>query len=235
MTWKKEDEQFLIENYINGPKYCAEKLNRTIASVKNKAKRLSLTKDITYWSDKEIKFLVGNYTDKGLSYCAEKLNRTYKAVQAKAGELSLRKSRLYWSRQEIKFLIENYANYGPTYCSEKLGRTYPSVQLKASKLGLQANTKYSSNIIYAVYFPELFLYKIGITNCIERRSREFGQNCVILKTQECETSQEAAELERLLLKSVMLINTGALNCGNTETFTELSETIKEFLGKQFAD
>jgi hypothetical protein len=119
---------------------------------------------------------------------------------------------------------------------EKINRTYQSVHLKAASLNLQANTNHNnSNIVYIVYFPSLFLYKIGITNSIERRIKEFGHPCVLLKAQEC-GPKEAAELERNLLKSVVRINTGALkNSGNTETFTQPSKLVKQFLGKQFAD
>lgn len=234
MRWTKEEEQFLRDNYGKyGPAYCAKTLNRAYKAVTVKASKLDLTKSLTKyrWSKQEDKFLIQNYSEYGADYCAENLDRSYESVLNRAWQLKLTKAS--WSEQEEHFLIDNYANSGPTYCAEKLNRTYGAIVAKAIRLNLQANTKYDSNIVYSVYFPDLFLYKVGITNNVERRIKQFGHPCIILKIQECEPT-EAAQLERKLLKSVTLINTGALNSGNTETFMQPSKEIKEFLGKQFA-
>jgi len=224
MKWTKEEEQFLIDNYSeHGWQYCAEQLNRTLRSVQTKASRLNLAR--AGWSKEEDQFLIENYSEYGPAYCVEQLGRTYEAVKKKAERLNLKTG---WTEEKEQFLIDNYAEHGPVYCAEQLGKTYVAVAKKAQKLNLKANTRYDSNIVYAVYFPDFFLYKVGITNCIERRIKTFGQPCVILKTQECEPT-EAAELERKLLKSVTLINTGALNNGNTETFMQPSKEIELFL------
>lgn len=231
MKWTKEEEQFLTDNYAeHGPVYCAEKLNRIVNSVYKKACKLNLTKSLIKcsWSAQEEQFLNNNYAEHGPAYCAKALNRTVKSVNVKVSRLNLKKSSI-WAKKEEQFLVDNYAEYGPTYCAEKLNRSYNATHLKASKLNLQANTKYDSNIVYVVYFPGHFLYKVGITNNVERRIKEFGQSCVILKTEKCETPQEAAKLERHLLKSVTLINTGYLNSGNTETFMQPSKEIELFL------
>lgn len=234
MRWTKEEEQFLRDNYgEHGPTYCAKILNRAYKAVTVKASKLNLTKTKYWWSKQEDKFLTQNYSERGANYCAENLDRSYESVLNRAWQLSL-KSKASWSEQEIHFLIDNYADKGPAYCAENLNRSYSGVFNKARSLNLQANTRYnSSNIVYVVYFSDLFLYKIGITSNVKRRIKEFGQPCVILKIQECEP-KEAAELERKLLKSVTLINTGALNNGNTETFMQSSKEIEEFLGNQFA-
>ena len=230
MKWTKEEEQFLTDNYAeHGPVYCAEKLNRPYGSIRKKACRLNLTNPAN-WTKEEVEFLTNNYAKHGPTYCAEKLNKTYSSVAHKASKLNLTKVQFKttWSKQEIQFLADNYADKGPAYCAEKLNRRYNAVAQKAASLNLQANTKYNSNIVYVVYFPDHFLYKVGITNDVESRTKRFGQPCVILKTQECEPA-EAAELERKLLKSVTLINTGALNNGNTETFIQPSKEIELFL------
>ncbi len=179
------------------------------------------------WTKEEEQFLTDNYAKHGQLYCVEKLNRNYQSVRQKACRLNLTNP-ANWTKKDLQFLIDNYAQYGPTYCAEKLDRTYEATARKAYILNLQANTKYNSNIVYIVYFPDHFLYKVGITNNVKRRIKEFGQPCVILKTQECEPA-EAAELERKLLKSVTLINTGYLNSGNTETFIQPSKEIELFL------
>jgi hypothetical protein len=223
MKWTKEEIQFLIDNYAEGATYCAQQLGRTYSAVQIKASRLNLAR--AGWSKEEDQFLIENYSEYGPAYCVEQLGKTYDVVTTRASKLNLKTG---WSIKEEQFLIDNYAEHGPVYCAEQLGKTYVAVIRKAFKLSLKANTRYDSNIVYAVYFPDLFLYKVGITNNVGRRIKEFGQPCVILKTQECEPT-EAAELERKLLKSVTLINTGALNNGNTETFMQPSKEIELFL------
>lgn len=236
--WTKEEAQFLVENAKLGSNYIAKQLNRTVSAVQNKALKLNVSlTDSNKWNKEEEQFLINNYAQQGPSYCAEKLGRTVKSVTVKAARLNLTKSliKIEWSKQEEEFLLENYAEHGPTYCAEKLNRTYDSVHHKAARLHLQANTNSSnSNIVYIIYFPDLFLYKIGITNCVEKRIKRFGHSCIILKVQEFDP-KKAAQLERELLNSVVLINTGLLKEGNTETFTEPSKEIKEFLAKQFAE
>lgn len=41
------------------------------------------------WKEKELKFLIENYSKYGRNYCSEKLNKTIRATRAKAGELKL--------------------------------------------------------------------------------------------------------------------------------------------------
>jgi hypothetical protein len=188
MKWTKEEEQFLIENYINKtPAKCAEILNRTLSSIHHKASKLKLTKP----------------------------------NQAKL-----------WTDKDEQFLKDNYSYNGPNYCAESLGRTYNSVHLKAAAMGLKCNIRSNMNnskLVYIVYFPELYLYKIGITNSLQHRIKSWGVISEVLKVKEYSTAQEAAEVERKLLKSVQLVNTGELRNGNTETFTQLSREIEEFL------
>ena len=227
MKWTEEELEFLNKYYLDkGPEYCVKNLNRTYNAILLKASNLKLIRTAR-WTKEEIEFLVDNYIN-GPEYCAEKLNKTVKAVYKKAYDLKLTKSIVRWSEQDVQFLIDNYPNKGLGYCAEKLGRNGISIQDKAIELKLRSNHRYKSNIVYVVYFPDLFLYKVGITNNVECRIKQFGQPCVILKAQKCEPT-EAAELERDLLKSVTLINTGALNNGNTETFTQTSKEIEEFI------
>ncbi len=227
MKWTEEEEDFLIDTYTNeGPTYCAEQLGRSYASVQQKALKLNLTNS---WTKKQEQFLSDNYREHGAAHCAEQLGKTVKAVQVKASRLNLTRFKADWSEKEEQFLINNYPNKGLTYCVEQLCRTSSAVKTRAQKLNLKANTRYNSNTVYVVYFPDVFLYKVGITNCVERRIKEFGRFCVILKTINYQCSQEAAEVERSLLKSVSLLNTGELNNGNTETFTQPSKLIQEFI------
>jgi hypothetical protein len=232
MKWTKEEEQFLIDNYAEyGAIYCAEKLNKNARAIYNKAFTLKL-KANKLWTKKEEQFLIDNYEEEGAAYCVKALNRTLSSVIQKANGLKLSKKLTFWTPEEEKFLIDNYPEKGGDYCAEKLSKTYRSVCKKAERLNVRSSftpTYSNSNIVYTVYFPDFFLYKVGVTNCIERRAKEFGRPCVILKTAEYDTAEEAAEVERKLLKSVQLVNTGELRNGNTETFTQLSREIEEFL------
>lgn len=75
-----------------------------------------------------------------------------------------------------------------------------------------------ANIVYLLYFPEINLYKYGVSNDPIRRSQELGYKSKILRTEEFSTYKEAKVREKYLLSTVKLVNTGLLKSGNTETF-----------------
>jgi len=75
-----------------------------------------------------------------------------------------------------------------------------------------------ANIVYLLYFPEIDLYKYGISNNVVRRSQELGHKAEILKTEKFDSHEEAKAREIYLLSTVALVNTGLLKSGNTETF-----------------
>lgn len=78
----------------------------------------------------------------------------------------------------------------------------------------------NSRFVYYIYFPELDLYKIGITNNINVRITSFGYKAVLLFAQEYQSGSKAYDIEQELLNQLkpLLINTGLLKSGNTETF-----------------
>lgn len=93
--WEKKEEEFLINQYgVRSGKFIADKLSRSVTSVKAKAKQLKL---ITYspkkWNESEIKFLKENYEKFGRKFVAEKLNRISGSVQKKAREFNLKFNR----------------------------------------------------------------------------------------------------------------------------------------------
>ena len=77
-----------------------------------------------------------------------------------------------------------------------------------------------SKYLYYVYFPRLDLYKVGITNSIDRRLHEIGEPYRVLFIQEYSSGHEAYNIEQQILKyfKAKLVNTGELKSGNTETF-----------------
>ena len=81
--------------------------------------------------------------------------------------------------------------------------------------------KEEPGITYLVYFPKLFLYKIGVTGrTTELRNDSQRQKYEIILEHYFDTGREAMQLEKEWLINVQpyKLNTGLLNSGNTETF-----------------
>ncbi len=102
--WNESEIDFLIKNYqLKGGKYVSEKLNRTINSIKHKAKELGLVNYNTKpWTDDEIEFLKQNYAENGNKFVCEQLDRSRGSVSKKAKELNLT------------------VDYSPTFTKEEL-------------------------------------------------------------------------------------------------------------------
>ena len=77
--WNKKDTNYLIKNYAITPtEVLANKINRTIDSVRIKALRLKLHKPIDPpLTNKDKQFIKNNYTEYGARYCSNKLNKKY--------------------------------------------------------------------------------------------------------------------------------------------------------------
>jgi hypothetical protein len=219
--WTEEEIQFLRDNYPEkGAGYCAEKLSRTPSSVQLKAAKL----DIKFnnmsapWTEEEIQFLRDNYPEEGPAYCSEKLGRTPNSVTLKANRLDIKfDNKFLWTEEEIEYLIQEYPLVGASECAEVLERSWDAVRVKANRLGL-CSPRNESRIVYLCKFPSLDLYKVGITNNWERRSRQFGQPTKLLWTKEFPNESVARDYEKHILSKVNRVNTGLLDSGNTETF-----------------
>lgn len=90
--WTKEEERYLIDNYIN-MMYCdiAKVLNKTEGAIRAKCFDLNLVKN-SAWSDDEIEFIKNNYKKMSISEMAKYLNRTTNAVRLKANRCRCKKS-----------------------------------------------------------------------------------------------------------------------------------------------
>lgn len=75
-------------------------------------------------------------------------------------------------------------------------------------------------VTYCIYFKELDLYKIGISNNYKKRMKQFGYIPEIIFIREFELGKCAKELEKKWLESIKeyKINTEKLHSGNMETF-----------------
>jgi len=122
--WNEDDVNFLIKNYQEkGGRYVAEKLNRSITSVKAKAKHIKL---ITYspkkWTDEEIIFLKENYEEMGCNLICEKLDRVKGSVSKKAKELGLKVFyKPSFTKEELELAVKN--SYCLSNLIDNLGKT----------------------------------------------------------------------------------------------------------------
>ena len=75
-VWTQNEIDILLNYYFSkGANYISITLNRSIESIKTKARRIGLIKySPQKWTDDEIKFLKENYENKGCKYVCEKLN-----------------------------------------------------------------------------------------------------------------------------------------------------------------
>lgn len=219
--WTEEEITFLEENYTElGPKICSTKLNRTEMSIKKKAGRLKL-KDKLFWSKSEEQFLYDN-KDKEWSWCAEQLKRSTHAVELKASKMGItKKAQKYWTEEEDEYLIKNWPEGDILDIMKYLQRSFDSVSSRANQVLkiVRSRNVDSFGYLYIVYFSELDLFKIGITNCIERRTKQFGYKCEILSLLKG-SYREVYMMEQKLLKviSPYKVDTGKLWCGNSETY-----------------
>jgi len=98
---------------------------------------------------------------------------------------------------------------------------------------------------YCIYFEELNLYKVGITNNIKIRMLGFGYKSEIIFIRDFENGHDAAFLEKEWLNNIKeyLVNTHRLKSGNTETFKldrgdiilEWSDELKEQVKNDYAE
>lgn len=90
--WTKEEEQYLIDNYIT-ESYCdiSKKIGKTEGAIRAKCFDLNLVKN-SAWSDDELDFIKNNYQKMSIQEMAEYLNRTANAVRLKASRCGCKKS-----------------------------------------------------------------------------------------------------------------------------------------------
>lgn len=90
--WKKEEIDFLIANYRRGLSMdIAEKLERSVNSIRHKATQLGLCGTHTTWTKAENRYLARHYPDKGypLAKMVEHLDRTEPAIKTQAQRLGI--------------------------------------------------------------------------------------------------------------------------------------------------
>ena len=176
------------------------------------------------WTEEEVDFLRKNYwkTDLkkevvGWEYLQKNLNRTKNSISLKARRLGLcGKSPTTWSAKDLDYLEDNYGFISVEGIAKKLNRSREAVRQKAQLLGLCS--KEGTRYFYRIYFPDINLYKVGISSKPKKRFSQFGHKVEVLELLLMDSRSDARYKEQTELDKLPLINTGLLTSGNTETY-----------------
>ena len=177
------------------------------------------------WTKEELEILEEEYPSPLMS--REDLmeilpGRSDRAIEQKARRLGLSRPVPHYSEKELQYVIDNYATKGPTAVAEHLGRTAESVMTKAFFSGLVFTNGYRTNTktFYLLFFPELNVYKVGITNNLDTRRKNLGETSEVIDSTVFETYEECISYESAALKKLEphMEDTGILKSGNKETF-----------------
>lgn len=166
-------------------------------------------------------------------YIANELGRTENAIRARATKLGLKFLGLILSNTEFLNNIKNksiivldkYINYRTKLsCKCKncgyIWKATPQTIIHRGKCPLCSDIKKLATYLYLIYFPKIDLYKIGISNNINKRFDSFGFDSKIIILELHNTRHKAYLKEQVWLANIkdLKVNTGLLNSGNTETF-----------------
>ncbi len=96
-SWTKDDIKLLKKLYPHGnTKMIAERLNRPLTAVRQKAYDIGMKTDIyQYWSKADINLLKKLYPNTITQKLADRLKRSAGSVKTKARQLGLRKTESY--------------------------------------------------------------------------------------------------------------------------------------------
>jgi len=237
--WDNEEIELLTACIEAGWKHkeIATELDRSLDSIKNKATKLGIATR-SYWTDKDIEILKTCLNNKWIHKdIAIKLNRSIGSIHKKAGLLELiSNAEITLSDKQISKKLKNkqikiigkYKNtktpieFKCLKCSY-IWKVSPASIFSGTACPVCAKSGFKEDkpaATYCIYFKELDLYKIGITNNYKVRLKYFGYKPEIIFIREFELGKDARTLETQWLENIKehLINTGKLKSGNTETF-----------------
>lgn len=172
--WTENEIAILKEYYpTKGAPYCSKLINRTVAAIKTKVRKLGLNvtkerrtqsinrnrnKRSNMWSDEEVNWLIKNYPNFGVEKCAIHLGKSIFSIKSKASKLGLRITEEtlaeiiktttlpnQYSLEDEEFLSRNYPHKGAKWCANQLDRPIKSVEYKVHELGLKADPESLSN------------------------------------------------------------------------------------------
>lgn len=200
--WTVEEENMVLDNYISkGPTWISQQLNRTLASIKNKAKRLNI---ILYspipWTDREIQFMIDNYSTCGRKWVCEKLGRSRGSVQKKAKDLNLKV--LFYEKKDYSYdemceAVKKSSNMSQL-CME-LGKVKSGASFRVIKRNLfrhridishfNSYNKQIKNINKGRPIEEYLIYGSSI-NTVHVKNRLYKEN---IKQRQCEKCGQGEE------------------------------------------
>ncbi len=96
-SWTKDDIRLLKRLYPKGNiKKIAERLNRPLTAVRQKAYDMGMKTDVyNYWTKAELRLLKKSYSNTVTQELADRLKRSAGSVKTKARQLGLKKSKRY--------------------------------------------------------------------------------------------------------------------------------------------
>ena len=148
----KEEDNFIINNYYKGRDFCSINLNRSAASISNRASKLGVNKSNKRWSDSEINYLKNNYNKYDISHFCKKFNRNEFSIRSKLSRINIKKIE-NWSNDQEFFLKKNI-DKGILYCCNYLNKSCSCIISKCKRLNLSCSflNKDLDNKFYRKYF-----------------------------------------------------------------------------------
>lgn len=138
--FSNEEIKFIEEHYeIDGPTYCAKKLNRDISSIYSYAKKLGFKINTKSWTKKEEDILRKYYLSEGPAKVSMRLpGRTAASCGIHARKLGLFKTTpgIHWTKDEDNILLTYYPTEKYECFKRLTNRTLYSCQTRVRKLGL---------------------------------------------------------------------------------------------------
>lgn len=138
-AWPKDDVALLKRLFlVKTAQEVADRLARSVWSVRRKAYKMGLQRTIAPWSEDEVKLLKELYPHESRKVMANKLGRSLSSITNKAHKLGLKQlRRSLWSKRELNMLKELYPYQDSRTVADKLGRSVLSITDKAFALGLK--------------------------------------------------------------------------------------------------
>lgn len=143
--YTNEEKEYIVENSrFMSIEEIAEKLGRTIISVKSMAEKL----DVSYgfwWNNSQINFLIENFEEGDRDYICNTLGRNWKAISKKAREIGLNRKKkngekyvspLPLKKTEDEFILEKSFLLTSSEIAKYLGRSINFVDSRCEILGL---------------------------------------------------------------------------------------------------
>jgi len=195
------------------------------------------------WTREELQRLKELYPVMGMK-CAPLFGRSEKAVSVQASKHGINK--IKHTKESIQdslpegYKVMSYINTtaSMSVLHKDCGRTFtvasPTRHLyknqkftgcPSCKSIIPDDIELTGNKVYLLYFPDLNLYKLGISVNPEQTSKQYGHDAIIIWVETYENYATAKAREDYLLSKVTKVNTGLLKTGNTETFVDYNEDI----------